>query len=63
MFTFFFWFFVVFVVFVVLVFNWVGRNYIEYVEVELNELFGEYMLLVILIVLVKGLDYDLVGNL
>ena len=63
MLTFLFWFFVVPATLAALVSNRAGRNYIEYVEVELNEPIGEYAPPATLIVPVKGLDHDLAGNL
>ncbi len=58
-----FWFFVVPATLAALVSNRAGRNYVEYVEAELNEPVGEYEPPVTLIVPVKGLDHDLAGNL
>ena len=58
-----FWFFVVPAALAALVSNRAGRRYIEYVEVELSEPVGEYAPPATLIVPVKGLDYDLAGNL
>ena len=63
MLTFLFWFFVVPAALAALVSNRAGRNYIEYVEAELNEPLGEYTPPATLIVPVKGLDHDLAGNL
>ena len=63
MLTYLFWFFVVPATLAALVSNRAGRNYVEYVEAELNEPIGEYAPPVTLIVPVKGLDHDLAGNL